>query len=191
MRSPKPAPSAALLQTRRDELYRLIMQNASRLGRLIYIGCLRNPVTGRYERNLPDRFLAVDTDQVLGGWHQTLFREWLARPSEEKRRDLALYWWAIGGSRQQIAAIRELGEASIPPLTSPEDRALFMKELLSAHTHLWSLPSPAGASAAAASRREGCSPDGWQPAVANPEKEDGTPALRIGLPGHLPYDPFS
>ena len=93
-----------------DELYGLMLRNPSLLGRLIYIGCLWNPRTGRYDRGLPTRFLGIETEQALRRWHHASFFQWLSQVPEERERDLVLYWNSIGGGRHQLRAIRELGE---------------------------------------------------------------------------------
>ena len=116
-------------RTRVDELHRLILRTSTVLGRLIYVACLWNPLTGRYDRGLPTRFLSLEAEEALGRWHHELFFQWLSQPSDEKQRDFICYWRSVGGSRDQIKAIRELGEAAIPPLVSPEERNAFLQDL--------------------------------------------------------------
>ena len=100
----------------RVELYELVLQIPSLLGRLIYIARLWNPQTSRYDSDLPNRFRFPGVDNALAKWHQTFFIEWLALSLEAKKADVALYWRTLGSSRDQIGAIRERGEAAIPPL---------------------------------------------------------------------------
>ena len=112
-----------------NELYEVVSQIPALLGRLIYIACLWNPQTRRYDRGLPARFLGVQADEALGCWHRSLFFQWLSQSWMEKQADVALYWSSIGGSRGQIEAIRELAEAAIPPHVNPEERRAFIKDL--------------------------------------------------------------
>ena len=109
------------------ELYELVLQTPSLLGRLIYIAGLWNPETSRYDRGLPDRFRGVETDKALARWHQTFFVEWLSQTLTDKERDVALYWRSLGGNQRKT--IRELGEAAIPPLVRSEERKFFIQDL--------------------------------------------------------------
>lgn len=111
------------------ELYELVQKNPSIFGRLLHIAGLWNPETSRYERELPARFRGASVDQALSKWHQAFFLEWLARPLADKERDVALYWKAAGGTREQARKLRELGESAIPPLVRSEERQLFLQDL--------------------------------------------------------------
>jgi hypothetical protein len=114
----------------RVELYELVLKTPSLLGRLVYIASLWNPQTSRYDRYLPQRFRSVDADKALANWHLVFFTEWLSLSLEEKQKDVAIYWKSLGGSRDQIRAIRERGEAAIPPLVRAEERNHFIRDLM-------------------------------------------------------------
>jgi hypothetical protein len=112
------------------KLYEFLLENPSVLGRLIYIANLWNPGTGRYDRGLPERFGGrPEVEKAVSNWHQAFFIQWLALPITEKERDVALYWRSIGGNRDQIKAIREQGEAALPPLVRSEERKFFIQDL--------------------------------------------------------------
>lgn len=117
-------------------LQQLVLQQPTIFGRLIYIACLWNPVTGRYERDLPSRVLGPETDAALADWHNSFFFEWLTQSLEQKRSDVALYWTGIGGSRGQVDAIRELGEGAIPAGARAEERQAFLADLALVGTSL-------------------------------------------------------
>ena len=68
-------------------------------------------------------------EKALSNWHSTFFIEWLSLPMTAKERDVALYWTSIGGSRDQIKAIRAQGEAALPPLVRTEERKFFIQDL--------------------------------------------------------------
>lgn len=93
----------------RVELYELVLQVPSLLGRLIYIANLWNAQTGRYDSGLADRFRFPGVDNALTKWHQTFFMEWLALSLERKKADVTLYWRTLGGGRDQITTIRLRG----------------------------------------------------------------------------------
>ena len=111
------------------ELYELILRNPSVFGRLIHIAGLWNSETGRYERDLPERFRTSEIDKALSRWHQAFFVDWLAQSLAEKERDVSLYWKNVGGTRDDVKKIREAGEAAIPPLVREEERRLFLQDL--------------------------------------------------------------
>ena len=114
----------------RVELYELVLQVPSLLGRLIYIASLWNPQMSRYDGALPERLRFPGADNALAKWHQTFFTEWLALSLEKKKADVALYWRSLGSSRDQIRVIRERGEAAIPPLVRSEERQHFIQDLM-------------------------------------------------------------
>lgn len=114
----------------RIELYELVLQIPSLLGRLIYIAGLWNPQMSRYDAALPERLRFPGADNALAKWHQTFFTEWLALSLDEKRTDVALYWRSLGSSRDQMILIRERGEAAIPPLVRSEERKHFVHDLM-------------------------------------------------------------
>ena len=111
------------------ELYELLLQKPSLLGRIIYIANLWNPETSRYDRGLPDRFRFNAASNALARWHQMFFVEWLSQPLEEKERDVKQYWQSLGGSREQIKGMKDQSEAAIPPLVREEERRLFLMDL--------------------------------------------------------------
>ena len=111
------------------ELYELVLQNPSFFGRLIYIAGLWNPEASRYDKGLPDRFRGIETDKALARWHQSFFVDWLSLSLTDKERDVTLYWRSLGGDREDTKTLREIGEASIPPLVRAEERKFFLQDL--------------------------------------------------------------
>ena len=111
------------------ELYELLLQKPSLLGRIIFIANLWNPETHRYDRGLADRFHSSAASNALARWHQMFFVEWLSQSLEEKERDVKQYWQSLGGSRDQIKPIKDQSEAAIPPLVRDEERKLFLMDL--------------------------------------------------------------
>jgi hypothetical protein len=109
------------------ELYELVLQNPSLLGRLIYISGLWNPEGSRYDKGLPDRFRGAETDKALARWHHSFFIDWLSLSLTEKERDVALYWRGAGSAVGK--SLREIGEAAIPPLVRSEERKFFLQDL--------------------------------------------------------------
>ena len=111
------------------ELYELLLQNPSILGRVIQVSNLWSPETSRYERDLPDRFRTAEVDKAIARWHQSFFREWLALPLRQKEADVLLHWNAPGSGREQGKRIRDVGQAAIPPLVHSAERDLFLQDL--------------------------------------------------------------
>ena len=111
------------------ELYELVLKNPSVFGRLVHIAGLWNPETSRYERELPERFRLPDVDKALARWHHAFFIDWLSTSLSEKERDVNLYWNSIGGGRDGIKTLRDIGEAAIPPLVRAEERKFFLQDL--------------------------------------------------------------
>jgi hypothetical protein len=109
---------AGILLELRDFLHR----DPSFLGRLIGAAGLWNHATGRYNRNLPERFRGERIDQAVAQWHKSFFLEWLALSLEEKEADLTAYWESLGRQVDQINRIRAIAEAAIPPLTNSAQR---------------------------------------------------------------------
>ena len=47
----------------------------------------------------------------------------------QKQSDVTIYWTSLGGTREDIKKIRELGEAAIPPLVDWAERQSFTQNL--------------------------------------------------------------
>jgi hypothetical protein len=111
------------------ELYRLILQMPSLLGRLTYIADRWNTQTGRYDRELPERFQDPLVYPAIASWHRAFFIEWLSLPLEKKEADVSAYWLSMGGKEEQLKKLVRLGEAAIPPLMRAVERQFFVSEL--------------------------------------------------------------
>jgi len=112
------------------ELEEFLHREPSFLGRWIGVAGLWNHATGRYDLNLPERFRDTALDRALGKWHASFFQEWLALPLEKKEADLIAYWENLGRPIEHINRIRAIGEAAIPPLTSPAQRQDSIHDLI-------------------------------------------------------------
>ena len=82
----------------RVELYELVLQIPSLLGRLIYIASLWNLQMSRYDAGLPERLRFPGADNALAKWHQTFFLEWLALSLKRKRPMLRSTGEALGAA---------------------------------------------------------------------------------------------
>ena len=111
------------------ELYELLLQNTSLFGRLVQVAGWWNPQLGRYDRGIPERFKNAGLDHAISKWHLAFFNEWLALSLTQQQNDVTIYWATLGRTREAILKIRELGEASIPPLVELPDRRAFQQSL--------------------------------------------------------------
>ncbi|HZQ54292.1 MAG TPA: hypothetical protein VFB14_18975 [Bryobacteraceae bacterium] len=72
-----------------DDLWsRELAQIETAYGRLVYLAALRNPNTGRYEHYAsPEQSANI----ALRAIHESIFKQWIGIPLEQKKADLELY----------------------------------------------------------------------------------------------------
>ncbi len=102
-------------------------------GRLVFLGGLRDPNSGRYEHFEASSNLGEDIcHTVLEAEHIHAYRDWLAMNLEQQRADLMLYLVSVGLNRRNVLQtwlVTSPYRSLIPLHTQPVEQEVFLSDM--------------------------------------------------------------
>ena len=103
----------------------MVTQVPTRLGRMVFLFSLRDPVTGRYAHpSLVENFGREIADRTLRHAHHQIFEEWIGLNLAEQKADVDDYL-RIAGIPALALPYRDL----VPPSAHAVERQLYLTDL--------------------------------------------------------------